>query len=84
VKRLGRQLKRLPGLLKKIPAKYRRPAYIVWAIGSLVLIYLKANGHRVGDELALWNGVGSVLGFTAAANVVSLKPTARGKHAKEA
>jgi hypothetical protein len=55
--------------MTSIPARYRLVAYVVYGVGSLVMTYLGAR-HLVGaDEMALWSGLGVLLGLTAASNV---------------
>lgn len=55
--------------LQMIPRWLRLTLYAAYAVGGPVLIYLQGRGLVGADELALWAGVGSVLGLTAAGNV---------------
>ena len=54
--------------LEAIPKPVRQALYIVYALGGPVLIYLQSRGIVGESELALWAGVGSVLGLTALGN----------------
>lgn len=54
--------------LEAIPKPVRQGLYIVYAVGGPVLIYLQSRGLVGESELALWAGVGSVLGLTALGN----------------
>lgn len=56
-------------ILAMIPPHVRLGIYVVYGVGSLVVTYLVARGTWGGDELALWTGIGSLLGLTAASNV---------------
>ena len=56
-------------VLQLIPTPVRLALYTMYALGGPVLIYLQACGLVGPDELALWAGIGTVLGITAAGNV---------------
>lgn len=55
--------------LQAIPRGLRLSLYVLYAVGGVVLIYLKDKGLVGADELGLWAGVGAVFGITAAGNV---------------
>ena len=57
--------------LQAIPKSVRLTLYVLYAVGGVVLIYLEAKGIVGADELALWAGIGSVFGVTAAGNVAT-------------
>lgn len=55
--------------LSMIPPKVRLAVYALYAVGSVVMTYLSAKGVVGSDEVALYAGIGTVLGVTAASNV---------------
>ena len=55
--------------LQAIPASWRFALYVVYGIAGPVLIWTSSRGWTGEAEYALWIGLGSVFGFTAAANV---------------
>lgn len=59
--------------LEKIPAKVRLALYLAYALAGPVLIYTAARGWTGNDEYALYVGIGTALGLTAAANVSRAK-----------
>jgi predicted Kef-type K+ transport protein len=56
-----------------IPAKVRFFAYVAYLIAGPVLIYTSAKGWTGDDEWALYAGLGTVFGLTAAGNVFRVK-----------
>jgi hypothetical protein len=62
--------------LTNIPPSVRVWLYLAFAVGSVVVTYLGAKGTLGGEEMALFTGVGTVLGLTAVSNV-SPAPTGR-------
>ena len=57
--------------LTAIPEGVRRWLYVVYAVLGPVLLWTKAHGWTGQTEIDLWVGLGTALGLTAAANVVS-------------
>lgn len=55
--------------LSQIPGKYRVAFYLTYAVGGCVMTYLVSKGSLGTDEAALYTGIGSVFGVTAASNV---------------
>lgn len=55
--------------LQVIPDRVRTTLYLVWALLGPVLIYTAAKGWTGEPEYALWVGLGTALGLTAASNV---------------
>lgn len=55
--------------LSLIPAPARIAAYLVYAVGGVLLTYLESRGVVGAAELTAWAGLGAVLGVTAASNV---------------
>ena len=56
-------------VLERIPARVRLVLYVLYAVAGPVLIYTASRGWTGEAEYALYVGVGSALGLTAAANV---------------
>ena len=56
-------------LLQSIPARVRIALYLVYAVAGPVLIYTASRGWTGEAEYALYVGLGTALGLTAAANV---------------
>lgn len=54
--------------LALVPPKVRVVLYLIYAIGSVVATYLIAKEVIGLEEAALWAGIGTVLGLTAASN----------------
>lgn len=59
----------MPNPLQSIPANVRTALYVAYAILGPVLIYTAANGWTSEPEYALYVGIGTAFGLTAAANV---------------
>lgn len=57
--------------LTAIPESARRWLYVIYAVLGPVLLWTKARGWTGQTEVDLWVGLGTALGLTAAANVVS-------------
>ena len=57
--------------LTAIPDSARRWLYLAYAVLGPVLLWTKAHGWTGQTEIDLWIGLGTALGLTAAANVVS-------------
>lgn len=57
--------------LTAIPDSARRWLYLAYAVLGPVLLWTKARGWTGQTEIDLWVGLGTALGLTAAANVVS-------------
>ena len=55
--------------LQAIPASWRFALYVIYGVAGPVLIWTSSRGWTGEAEYALWIGLGSVFGFTAAANV---------------
>jgi len=60
-------------VLEKIPAKVRLGLYLAYALAGPALVYTAARGWTGSDEYALYVGLGTALGLTAAANVRTFK-----------
>lgn len=56
-------------LLQSIPARVRIALYLVYAVAGPVLIYTATRGWTGEAEYALYVGLGTAFGLTAAANV---------------
>ena len=56
-------------VLERIPARIRIALYVLYAVAGPVLIYTASKGWTGESEYALYVGLGSALGLTAAANV---------------
>ena len=57
--------------LTAIPDSARRWLYLAYAVLGPVLLWTTARGWTGQTEIDLWVGLGTALGLTAAANVVS-------------
>ena len=55
--------------LEAIPRPVRLALYLIYAIGGVILIYLSSKQIVGPDEMALWAGLGTVFGLTAAGNI---------------
>lgn len=55
--------------LEAIPRPVRLALYLIYAIGGVILIYLSSKQIIGPDEMALWAGLGTVFGLTAAGNI---------------
>lgn len=55
--------------LTAIPERWRVRLYLAWAVLGPVLLWTQAHGWTGDPENALWMGLGTALGLTAAANV---------------
>ena len=55
--------------LTKIPATARLVIYVVYALAGPVLVYTASKGWTGDAEYALWVGLGTALGLTAASNI---------------
>lgn len=56
-------------VLERIPPNVRVALYVLYAVLGPVLIYTASKGWTGESEYALWVGVGTAFGLTAAANV---------------
>lgn len=51
------------------PPKVRAALYVLTAVGSVVVLYLKAKHYIGDDEVAFWGGLVAVVNSMAALNV---------------
>lgn len=56
-------------VLERIPSNVRLALYVLYAILGPVLIYTASRGWTGESEYALYVGIGTAFGLTAAANV---------------
>lgn len=64
-----------PSLPNLLPPVVRFWIYVVFGLGSVVVTYLTAKEVIGLDEVALWTGLGTVVGATSASNVDRVKRT---------
>lgn len=60
--------------LSRIPARARQALYIVYAIAGPLLVYTASRGWTGDAEYALYVGIGTALGLTAASNIEAADP----------
>lgn len=61
-------------MLQSIPPRVRVVAYVVYAVAGPALVYTASRGWTSDAEYALYVGLGTALGLTAAANVPTYEP----------
>lgn len=55
--------------LQKLPDNLRVALYVIYALAGPLLVYTASKGWTGDAEYALWVGVGTAIGLTAASNV---------------